>query len=144
MANPVCEVLLSEEILQLPQRPVDTRAGAIVDFQGVVRGREDDREISGIEYEAHRAMAQHQLQLIAGKAVGQFGLRRLIIHHRIGFVPAGETSLLLQVAAGHRAEAFRASEWIIDELKRKVPIWKHPRFRTEEPRLEQAVEIART
>jgi molybdopterin synthase catalytic subunit len=109
---------------------VDSRAGAIVEFWGVVRDLEDGREIEGIDYEAHGAMAEHQLALIAEKAAARFELRRVVIRHRVGFVAIGEASLFLQVAAAHRAAAFEASKWMVDELKQKVPIWKHPRFKS--------------
>ena len=136
MANSVSEVLLTEEPLEgaagtaASTTDVDPSAGAIVDFWGVVRQLEDGRELDGIDYEAHETMAQHQMQLIANAANERFGLRRLLLHHRIGFVPAGEASLFLRVTAPHRAAAFEASEWIVDELKKKVPIWKKPKFKT--------------
>jgi molybdopterin synthase catalytic subunit len=104
-------------------------AGAIVDFWGVVRGTEDGREIEGIAYEAHAAMAEHQLRLIAQESAKNFQLMKVIVHHRVGFVSAGEASLFLQVEAEHRAAAFAASKWIVDELKKRVPIWKRPRFK---------------
>jgi molybdopterin synthase catalytic subunit len=108
---------------------VDLGAGAIVEFLGVVRALEEKREIEGIDYEAHRTMAEHQMKLIAQNAIEKFSLAFVILHHRTGFVAAGEASLLLRVGSRHRAAAFQASEWIVDELKRKVPIWKRPRLR---------------
>ena len=128
MANPVCEVLLKEEQLNSLENRVDLAVGASVDFQGIVRGSEDGRKIDGIDYEAHREMAEHQLQQIAEKAAIEFGLRSVIIHHRIGFVAVGEPSLFTRVCSGHREAAFQASRWIVEELKKKVPIWKRPRF----------------
>ena len=130
MANPVCEVLVTEAQLNAPENRVDLTAGARVDFQGIVRGSEDGREIEGIDYEAHREMAEHQLKQIAEQAAIEFGLRSIIIHHRIGFVAVGEPSLLTRVCSGHREAAFLASRWIVEELKKKVPIWKRPRFRS--------------
>jgi molybdopterin synthase catalytic subunit len=131
MANPVCEVLVTEAQLNTPDNPTDPAAGAIVDFQGIVRGSENGREIKGIDYEANGEMAEHQLKQIAKQAWIQFGLRFVIIHHRIGFVPVGQASLLMRVCSGHREAAFLASQWIVDELKKKVPIWKHPEFKIE-------------
>jgi molybdopterin synthase catalytic subunit len=130
MANPVCEVLLKDEQLIALENRVDLAAGARVDFQGIVRGSEDGREIDGIDYEAHRKMAEHQLQQIAEQAAIEFGLRSVIIHHRIGFVAVGEPSLFMRVCSGHREAAFQASRWIVEELKKKVPIWKLPRFKS--------------
>jgi molybdopterin synthase catalytic subunit len=128
MANSVCEIFLTEAPLKAPKRNA-TDVGALVDFWGVVRKLEDGREIEGIEYEAHREMAEHQLRRIAEQAAGNFGLRVVLIHHRIGFIAVGEPSLFLRVTSLHREEAFRASQWIVDELKKKVPIWKKPRLR---------------
>jgi molybdopterin synthase catalytic subunit len=129
MANFVYEVLLTEAPLEPPPHNHHGDAGATVDSWGVVRGREDGREIEGIDYEAHREMAEHQLKRIAERAVEKFRLQVVIIHHRIGFIAVGEPSLFLRVASPHREEAFRASQWIVTELKKKVPIWKRPQFR---------------
>jgi molybdopterin synthase catalytic subunit len=129
MANPVCEVLLTEALLKAPENDGDPAAGAVVDFWGVVRGVEDGREIEGIEYEAHREMAEHQLRRIAEQAMRKFPLKLIIVRHRIGFIGVGQSSLFVRVASTHRAQAFRASQWVVDELKKKVPIWKGPRFK---------------
>jgi molybdopterin synthase catalytic subunit len=128
MGNSVCEVLLVAAKLETPEQGENFESGAIVDFWGVVRRSEDGREIKGIDYEVNRPMAEHQFRLIAETAVEKFQLNKVIAHHRIGFVAAGEASLWLQVAAGHRAAAFEASKWIVDELKKRVPIWKRPVF----------------
>jgi len=129
MANPVSQVLLTDARLQTPKEDVDLMAGALVDFWGVVRRMEDGREIDGIDYEANGAMAKHQMKIISDAAAENFRLNQVLLHHRIGFVRAGEASLFLRVSAQHRAAAFEASKWIVDELKKKVPIWKRPRFK---------------
>ena len=103
----------------------------MVEFWGIVRRLEDGRDIEGIEYEAHRQMAEYQLRQIADQATEKFRLHLIIIHHRIGFIAVGEPSLFLRVASAHRSEGFQASQWIVDELKKKVPIWKRPRFKVE-------------
>lgn len=133
MANVVCEILVTEAPLAAQAGEV-AGAGALVDFWGIVRPMEDGREIDGIAYDAHHKMAEHQLKRIAEQAADQFGLRLVIVHHRIGFVAAGEASLFLRVASAHRGESFRASQWIVDELKKNVPIWKKPRFENESQR----------
>jgi molybdopterin synthase catalytic subunit len=130
MANFVCEVVLTEAPLRTPTSEVKG-VGAIVDFWGVVRTFEDRREIEGIDYEVHREMAEHQLRKIAEQAAEKFGLTLLIIHHRIGFIAVGEPSLFMRVASSHRKEGFRASQWVVDELKKKVPIWKRPKFKAD-------------
>ena len=131
MANSVSQVLLTEARLEAPKEDVDLSAGAVVDFWGVVRDLEDSREIDGIDYEAHKIMAEHQLKIIADAAAETFRLNQVLLHHRTGFVRAGEASLFLRVSAQRRAAAFEASKWIVDELKKKVPIWKRPRFKSE-------------
>jgi molybdopterin synthase catalytic subunit len=145
MANSVSQVLLTEQPLEGagedgPSRTGICRhsaedagptAGAVVDFWGVVRQLEDGREIEGIDYEANESMAKHQMQLIADGAVKKFQLKGVLLHHRIGFVRAGEASLFVRVTTQHRASAFEASKWMVDELKKKVPIWKKPKFRND-------------
>ncbi len=127
MANPVCEVLLSDLPLAVPLEKSPAQTGAVVDFWGVVRETEADAPISGIEYEAHRAMAEHQLRIVADEAFAAFPLRQLVIQHRLGFVAKDEASLFVRVGCKHRAEAFRAAIWVVDELKKRAPIWKHPK-----------------
>ena len=133
MANVVCEISVTPAPLAAPVSDI-AHAGAVVDFWGVVRPSEDGREIEGIDYDAHLEMAEHQLKRIAEQATEQFELRLVIVHHRIGFIAVGEASLFLRMASSHRSEAFHASQWIVDELKKKVPIWKRPRFKVDSHR----------
>ena len=128
MANVVCEISVTQEPLAAWGSDI-AGAGAVVDFWGIVRRIEDGREIEGIDYEAYREMAEHQLKRIAEQAAERFALRLVIVHHRIGFIAGEQASLFLRVASPHRRESFRASQWIVDELKKKVPIWKRPRFK---------------
>ena len=133
MAISVCEVSITEAPLDLPAPNNDPQAGAVVVFWGAVRATEDDREIAGIEYEAHREMAEHQMRIVAESAAKKFeDVRAIFVRHRIGFVAAGEPSVVVRVTAGHRGAAFAANQWIMDELKRVVPIWKHPVFKNAE------------
>jgi molybdopterin synthase catalytic subunit len=132
MANPVCELLSSDADLEATGDWPDVSSGAIVDFWGVVRVKEGERRISGIEYESHPTMAEHQLRLVGEEAIQRFGLSQAVVRHRLGFVPVGKASLFARVAAAHRSEAIRAMEWLINELKQKVPIWKHPKFDVDE------------
>ncbi|HMJ06764.1 MAG TPA: molybdenum cofactor biosynthesis protein MoaE [Chthoniobacterales bacterium] len=127
MVNLVCKVLLSENPLVTPRNEVPPETGAVVDFWGVVRRTEDGSQISGIEYETHRPMAEHQLRKITEEASAAFDLHQIELHHRLGFVPASEPSLFVRVGSRHRAEAFRAAAWIVEQLKERAPIWKHPR-----------------
>ena len=146
MAISISEVSITDLPLEFPGELSDSTSGAVIDFWGRVRGIEDGREIEGINYEAHRAMAEHQMSLLAEKAMVDFFLTALVLTHRIGFVAAGEASLFLRVASRHRAAAFAASEWLIEELKQKVPIWKRPIFKDDNsPQVarQQLKEVAR-
>jgi molybdopterin synthase catalytic subunit len=130
MAISVCEVSIKEGPLDLPAPNDDSQAGAVVVFWGAVRRTEDGREISGIDYETNRPMAEHQMLLVAESAAKRFeDVREVFLQHRIGFVAAGEPSVVVRVTSRHRGAAFAASEWIMDELKRVVPIWKRPVFK---------------
>jgi len=129
MANLDFELLVTEAPLETPPVRPGTGTGAAADFWGIVRGTEAEREIEGIDYEVHREMAEHQFRRIAKRARDKFALADIVIHHRIGFVAVGEASLFVRVCSRHRDEAFRAIRWIVDELKKKVPIWKRPRFK---------------
>lgn len=124
----VCEVLLTEHPLAPPMEIAGDETGGVVDFWGVVRRTEETAAISGIEYEAHQVMAEHQLRVLANESGQRFDLTQIIIQHRVGFVPVGEASLLVRVGSRHRAAAFRGAQWLVDELKQRAPIWKHPRF----------------
>src|SRR2546423_999099 len=129
MANCDCDVALVNGPLVLTLPGTTLAAGAIVEFFGNVRPLENGQQIDGIEYEAHREMAEHQLRKIAQEAVERFDLLMIKLHHCVGFVAVGETSLFLGVAAAHRGAAFEASRWIVDELKKRVTIWKAVRFK---------------
>ena len=129
MAISVYEVLITQSPLELPAGEVDSASGAIVDFWGMVRALEDGKEIAGIDYEANREMAEHQMRGIAESAASKFGLAKVVLHHRIGFVRVGEASVVVRVESARRAAAFNANQWIMDELKRTVPIWKKAVYR---------------
>ena len=109
-------------------RAVSVEAGAVVCFLGTVRGTEDSRSISAIEYEAFEKMARHQFHLIFDQAGKRWPLESIRLAHRVGRVPVGEASIWVEVVALHRQEAFAACEFTISEMKRIVPIWKHPIF----------------
>jgi molybdopterin synthase catalytic subunit len=141
MAISIWEISVSEEPLERPGFIEDASAGAVVEFWGIVREREAGRFIKGIDYEVHRAMAEHQMKLLAEKAVRDFLLTRLILRHRVGFVKVAEASLFLRTASSHRPAAFAASQWLIDELKQKVPIWKRPIFRDDNPVVTRTEEV---
>jgi molybdopterin synthase catalytic subunit len=123
------EVKLTTEPLSGFNPQFSDRDGALVDFFGVVRGMENGQPIGGIEYQAFVEMAEIELKRIAEDARKDFMLSLVLVHHRIGFVPAGEPSLFVRVAAPHRGTAFAGCQHIIEQLKARVPIWKHPAYR---------------
>jgi len=98
--------------------------GGVVTFWGVVRDREEERPIAALEYTAYREMAEHQFRKIFAESHQRWPLKRIRVIHRLGMIAVGEPSLLVRVEAAHRGEAFAAAQFIIDELKQKVPIWK--------------------
>ena len=104
------------------------RNGALVLFLGVVREVNDGRGVTGIEYSAYEAMAARELTDIAHEAAERFDVRDLVIEHRLGELALEEASVGIAVAHPHRAEAYDASRWVIEELKRRVPIWKREHY----------------
>lgn len=110
----------------LAERMIPPDAGAAVYFLGVVRRREEDRDIGALEYETFRRMAEHQFEALFEQLARLWPVESVRLVHRIGVIPVNEPSLWVEVIAPHRAEAFAACQWLIDEMKRVVPIWKKP------------------
>lgn len=109
--------------------------GAIVTFLGLVRVMGDgDRPVDGLAYEAYPEMALPEMRAIGAEASTRFGEARVAIAHRIGDLGLGEVSVAIAVASKHRAVAFDACEYVIDELKQRVPIWKKENYRDGEAR----------
>jgi molybdopterin synthase catalytic subunit len=113
-----------DENALMAQRQVTGRVGAIVYFLGVVREREGEVPIRALEYEAFERMAEHQFNLVFDQVEKRWPVESVRLVHRVGVVPIRESSLWIEVTAPHRGEALAACEWIIDALKRVVPIWK--------------------
>lgn len=126
MSLPEPETLITDHPLAPTPWRFSADAGGVVEFYGVVRGREETAAIRGIRYDAYREMADHQLAKLAAEACERFPVLSLTLHHRIGYVPVAEPSLFLRVSAAHRGPAFEAADWLIVQLKLRVPIWKHP------------------
>jgi molybdopterin synthase catalytic subunit len=102
--------------------------GAVVIFDGIVRNNTRGRQTLHLDYEAYEEMAQKQMGELASEARARFGVRHATIVHRLGRLTVGETSVLIVVASAHRAQAFEACRWLIDTLKKTVPIWKKETF----------------
>jgi molybdopterin synthase catalytic subunit len=102
--------------------------GALCVFDGIVRNNTRGRETLYLDYEAYREMALGQMRVLAAEAIGKFGVRDVAMLHRLGRLGVGETSVLIVVASAHRGPAFDACRWLIDHLKKQVPIWKKETF----------------
>ncbi len=102
--------------------------GAVVTFEGVVRLTEDGRPLQALNYEHHAQMAHGELEKVGVEALERFDVARIACAHRVGRVTVGEASVVVVVGADHRAAAFEACRYVIDALKRTVPIWKAPAF----------------
>ena len=104
------------------------RNGAVLLFLGTVREQNDGRGVTGIEYSAYEAMAERELAAIASEASARFGAADIAIEHRLGELELGEASVAIAVGCAHRDEAYEVSRWLLEELKRRVPIWKREAY----------------
>lgn len=102
--------------------------GAVVVFDGIVRNHTRNRQTLHLDYEAYEEMALRQMESLSHEAVGRFGVRHVTLVHRLGRLQVGETSVLIVVASAHRGQGFDACRWLIDTLKKTVPIWKKETF----------------
>jgi molybdopterin synthase catalytic subunit len=124
------QLIITSEALDehalIKERQLTPAAGAVVNFLGVVRGLENAQAIRSLEYEAFARMVEHQFELLFDRMAERWPIHSVRLVHRIGVVPVGEPSLWVEVIAAHRGEAFAACQFLIDEMKRVVPIWKKP------------------
>ena len=112
----------------LRARLLDAHAGAYASFEGWVRDHNDGRGVHGLRYEAHVALAQAEGQAILDEAAARFDIDACGCVHRIGDLAVGDIAVWVGVSAAHRDAAFAACRWIIDQVKARVPIWKHERY----------------
>ena len=124
------QIRITKEPIREPdlvqQRTMSGGMGAAVYFTGVVRAEEKDAAIRAIDYEAFEKMARHQFDLLFDTIEKRWPIESIRVVHRLGVVAVGEPSLWVEVIGAHRGEAFDACQWLIDEMKRVVPIWKKP------------------
>lgn len=102
----------------------DVDAGANLVFLGTTRGMTDGKVTASLRYDAYEVMAEQELNQLAEQACQRWPLKSVCIVHRLGSVAAGVASMAVAVSSPHRAEAFAAASWLIDEIKRVVPVWK--------------------
>jgi molybdopterin synthase catalytic subunit len=98
--------------------------GATIAFLGQVRDLNDGRAVTGIEYSAYGEMAERELAAIASECAARYGITHLVVEHRLGALELGDTSIAIVVAHPHRGQAYEASRFVIEEVKRRLPIWK--------------------
>lgn len=103
---------------------VSADCGASAIFVGTVRNTNDGREVQGIEYTAYESMAKAEMQRIASEASERFGTDRIFAEHRVGKLQVGEVSVAIVVAHPHRGPAIDAMRYVIEEIKKRVPVWK--------------------
>ena len=126
-------------IARVVQDPIDPAAvlasvgsdedGASLLFTGVVRNHNQGRTVGGVRYDAYEEMAARVLSQIVEEAVQLVGTDRIVAVHRVGELTVGEVSVAIAVSSPHRAEAFEASRFIIEEIKKRLPVWKKERYR---------------
>ncbi len=102
--------------------------GASLLFLGVVRDHNDGRSVAGVQYDAYEEMAEQVLSEIVDEAARAAGTDRVAAVHRIGELSIGEVSVAIAVSSPHRAEAYDASRYIIEEIKKRLPVWKKERY----------------
>lgn len=116
------------DVADLRGRLADPGDGAAVVFEGVVRDNTRGRRTLYLDYEAYEEMALSEMERLVQVSLEQFRIRDAAIVHRLGRLEIGETSVAIAVASAHRAAAFEACRWLIDSLKKTVPIWKKEYF----------------
>jgi molybdopterin synthase catalytic subunit len=116
------------DIASLRARLLDARAGAYAAFEGWVRNVNEGRAVDALTYEAYAALAEAEGERILTEACERFAIVDAACVHRVGRLALGDLAVWVGVSAGHRDAAFAACRWIIDEVKARVPIWKHEHY----------------
>ena len=125
---------------KLTQSVASEKDGALVTFAGIVRGNNRGKKVLFLEYEAYPDMAAKMMKRIGDEIQKTWGLTSVAMHHRVGRLNVGETSIVIVVSAPHRDDAFAACQYAINRFKRVVPIWKKEIFEDGELWIEGPVE----
>jgi molybdopterin synthase catalytic subunit len=131
MTAEVLRAAVGEEPLDVEEhaRLVDrAAAGAVVTFAGVVRDHDGGKSVTGLNYSAHPSAAALVAEIAADVAARSAGVRAIAVSHRVGPLGIGDVALACAVAADHRAEAFTTCALLVDEVKARLPVWKHQEF----------------
>jgi molybdopterin synthase catalytic subunit len=107
---------------------LDARVGGYASFEGWVRDHNDGRSVDGLRYEAYATLAESEGEAILAEALAKFDILDAHCVHRTGDLAIGELAVWVGVSAAHRDAAFAACRYVIDEVKSRVPIWKHERY----------------
>jgi molybdopterin synthase catalytic subunit len=107
---------------------LDDRVGGFASFEGWVRDHNDGRRVNGLRYEAYAALAEAEGERVLTEALSKFDILDARCVHRVGDLAIGELAVWVGVSAAHRDAAFAACRYVIDEVKSRVPIWKHERY----------------
>jgi len=102
--------------------------GAISVFAGTVRDTNDGRSVTAIDYTAYTSMAESELESILAEAQGRFGVMEIVVEHRVGTLALGDVSVAIVAAHAHRAPALDCTSYVIEEIKKRVPIWKREHY----------------
>jgi molybdopterin synthase catalytic subunit len=117
-------ILFTDQAIRIANVSPGERAGALLEFQGIVRGIEDGATIGGLLYEIYQPMAERMIRRIAEELSAEHPCHVFHIVHRHGLVPTGEAAIYVRIEASHRSEAIRMLELFMNRLKAEVPIWK--------------------
>ena len=120
--------LIDSPIEEFEKFTISPQAGAQVSFNGLVRNRNEGRDVKGLSYSAYEELAIKEGEKIMKEARARFEIIGMRAIHRIGELKIGESAVLVEVTSEHRREAFDACHWIIDEIKHRVPIWKKEQY----------------
>lgn len=121
------DIVLSDSPLRVDDcydRVRDPACGGIALFVGTIRNHSKGEPVTRLEFDSYPPMALREMRRIAGEALTKFSLQAAAVHHRTGQLAIGDIAVVIAVSSAHRAAAFDGCEWIIDELKKHVPIWK--------------------
>ncbi len=116
------------DLAPLRARLQSPRSGAAIEFEGWVRNVNEGRPVAALTYEAYLALAEAEGEKVMAEALQRFAIVEALAVHRVGRLALGERAVWVGVSAGHRDGAYAASRWIIDEVKTRVPIWKHEHY----------------
>ncbi|EFV11879.1 molybdenum cofactor biosynthesis protein MoaE [Segniliparus rugosus] len=134
MSVEIARAAVGEEPLSLAEHEAlvseaaDGHAGAVVGFSGNVRDHDGGRVVLGLEYRSHPTAGEQLAAVVAEVSAGRAGVRAVAASHRVGTLRIGEAALVVAVAADHRAEAFGLCRDLVDEIKRRIPVWKRQHF----------------